>query len=343
MTEDQFVEEYQAVRQHAARIDLDSVGLIGLTGPDAFDLLQDVLARDIEFVTPEQSLSALLLDADGHVVDLVIVHLDDDGYRLETSFGRGPATMAHLTNVCANSGLAVQILDLRATERIILVEGPEAVGVMEKSVDPDLGTLPFGGVTPVTWRDTSLAVSRTGFTGEFGYKIFVPSQHAASLWDSLSDARPCGLGALETAMLEVRQPVLSRELVGAPTALECGYNWLIDITKESFLGRDPVAREFEQGPHVLTIGWVAEAGSQPAPGGAVSIGEAEIGRQVWSTFSPGRKQVLGLARIRPDLAAPGIGITVASADGPPIPARTLAAPYVIPASWLRREGIQTPR
>jgi aminomethyltransferase len=339
--------EYDAIRQDAARIDLSSAGILDVTGPDAYDLLQSALARDVQFITPEQSLASLVLDAAGHPVDLVTAYLLDDGFRLETAFGRGPATAAHLEALRASSGAQARIEDASDTVTIILVEGPAAPTVLKSTIDPDLGALPLGGVMHVEVQGEDITVSRTGFTGEFGYKLFTLVERAAAVWDALGELRPAGLGAFETAMLEVRQPLLHREVAPGASALECGYNWLIDITKESFHGRDAVVREFESGRRPAVIGWVSDSVAEPpARGAEVTIGGEVIGSVVHAVFSPGRKEVVGIARIRPELVAPGLDLTVscqaASCQAAQLAAKTVPAPYVVPTSWARREGADAP-
>lgn len=328
--------EYTAIRQSAARIDLSAAGLIDITGPDAYDLLQRVLARDLEFVTPEQSLISLLLDDAGRPVDIVTVYHVEDGYRLETTFGRGPVTIEHLTAQRDESGMDAQ-LALRGGEvTIILVEGPQAATVLEETIEPDLGALPLSGLMEVEFAGAELVVSRSGFTGEYGYKLFVPAEHATAVWNALDAVAPAGMGALEIAMFEVRQPVLHHEVNGDVTALEAGYSWLIDITKEEFHGREAVATAFADGTRSRVVGWAAPAaGDTVAAGTPVLIGGQQVGSVVHSLFSPGRKEVIGLANLRPDLVAPNLDVTIGTGDAA-LAAQTIPAPYVIPESWKTR-------
>jgi aminomethyltransferase len=328
--------EYQIIRSSAAKIDLSGAGLVEVTGGDAYDLLQQALARDLEFVTPEQSLISLLLDEDGGSIDVVTVYHVDDGYRLETAVGRGPGTAAHLTALRDRLGLDAQIADRAGEVTLILVEGPEAAKALEDGIDPDLGALPLSGIMEVEYEGVELSVSRTGFTGEYGYKIFVSAADAPAVWEGLSELTPVGLGALEVAMFEVRQPLLHRETPTGASALESGYAWLIDITKETFQGRDAVVEAFESGVRSRVVGYSAPGADGPVPAGAeVSIGGEHVGESLHSVFSPGRQEWIGLARLRPELIAPEVDVTLGS-DGGSLAAQTISAPYVIPASWKVR-------
>ena len=328
--------EYQAIRGSAARIDLSGAGLVEVTGPGAYDLLQQALARDLEFVTPEQSLISLLLDEDGVAQDVVTVYHVDDGYRLETSVGRGPATVEHLSALRDAAGQDAAITDRAGEVTVILVEGPQAAKALEDGVDPDLGALPLSGIMEIDWNGVELSVSRTGFTGEYGYKLFCPAAAAPTVWEGLAELTPAGVGALEVAMFEVRQPLLHRETPTGASALETGYAWLIDITKESFHGRDAVLGAFESGVRSRVVGYVVPGARTEVPQGAeVRIGGEVVGESLHSVFSPGRGEWIGLARLRPELIAPQLDVTVGS-NGSALPAQTISAPYVIPASWKVR-------
>jgi glycine cleavage system aminomethyltransferase T len=326
--------EYAAIRENAAKIDLSSAALVLVSGGDAYDLLQTALARDLEFVTPEQSLSSLLLDHDGHAIDLVTAYYTDEGFRLETSFGRAAGTAAHLAKLAEETGQDVEVAVDQATT-MILIEGPNAAKILEEMIDPDLGALPLAGIMEVEFADTPILVSRSGFTGEYGYKLFVPKAGGEQVWTAI-DLPAAGIGALEAAMFEVRQPVLHREETQGGSALENGYGWLIDITKESFTGQEAVQSAYDRGVRADVIGFAAPtATADVAAGTPISIGGVEIGKVVHSVYSPGRKEYIGLAKVRSDLVAPKLTVTIGG-DGDALEGVTLAAPYYLPVSWRTR-------
>jgi aminomethyltransferase len=137
-------------------------------------------------------------------------------------------------------------------------------------------------------------------------------------------------------MFEVRQPLPHRETPTGASALETGYAWLIDITKESFHGRDAVLGAFESGVRSRVVGYVVPGARAEVPRGAeVRIGDEVVGESLHSVFSPGRGEWIGLARLRAELIAPHLDVTV-GADGSSLPAQTISAPYVIPSSWKAR-------
>lgn len=328
--------EYEALRGSAVKIDLSGAGIVEVSGADAYDLLQGALARDLEFVTPEQSLISLLLRENGQALDVVTAYHAEDGYRLETSIGNGPKTAAHLTALRDASGLDAEISLRNDDLTLILIEGPQAATTLEDTIDPDLGALPLSGLMEIEFSGAELIVSRTGFTGEYGYKVFVRTADIVAVWEAFSGITSAGIGALEAAMFEVRQPVLHRESSDNGSALANGYSWLIDITKEEFHGREAVISAFEGGIRSDVVGFAAPGATEaPAVGAEVSIGGESVGTVVHSVFSPGRKEWIGLARLRPELVAPHIEVSVGH-NGDSVSATTLAAPYFIPQSWKVR-------
>lgn len=324
-------EEYQALRTQAAVFDHGSVGLLAVTGDEAMPFLQTVLARDVEFLTPEQSMLSLLLDDNGSPVDLVTVYGQEGGLLLETSFGRGDATAKYLMDILP---AGVELVDLGADRVVIGIEGPYAWKVVGRVVDEDFTALPFESVVETEWEGSPLLFGRNGFTGEYGYKLITGIEAAGKLWEAVArEATPAGYEVLETAMLEVRQPVLHREVQPGDSALAAGFNWLIDVTKDEFRGRDAVLREFEAGPVERTVGFRREGATPPAGGSAVRVGDTVIGRVVHAVHSPGVGACIGLARVQADFAAAGLDLAVDADDGGDTAVHTLSAPYITPASW----------
>ncbi|MDG4765620.1 glycine cleavage T C-terminal barrel domain-containing protein [Solwaraspora sp. WMMD406] len=317
--------EYEAVRERAAVIDLSPVSLIEVRGDAAVDFVQRILARDVEYLTAERCMSSLVLAADGRIVDQVVVWGREDGMILESSCGAGSRLLAYLESQDHDG---VEIVDRSDDLALVAFEGPYCWGVIGRLIDGELAALPLESVADTTWDGVDVVFGRTGSTGEYGYKIIVPRADAAKLWSlAVEHATPVGLEALELAMMEVRQPVLRHEDGHQASVLELGANWLVDFTKESFVGRDALLREFEGTPGVRTVGF--RCGSAlPAAGTRVLAAGEEIGQVVYATHSIGIGETLGLARVAPEFAAAGLHLTVGDAE-----AVTLSSPYVTPKSW----------
>jgi aminomethyltransferase len=318
-----YEEEYEALRSFAGLFDHSSLRLIKVTG-DVHTLLQEVLARDVEFMTPDQSVISLMLADDGDPIDLVTVYLFDDYALVECARGSGDRTLEHL-RAKADGQAEVEWL---ADYAVMAVEGPYAWAVVGEVVDRAITALPYEGVTTVKWGGGEFIFARSGFTGEYGYKFIGPVAIISSLWEAFSPhARPIGYDALETAMIEVRQPVLYLEC-HERDVVTAGLNWLVDPTKEDFCGRRAVLDRFEDPDTPRTIGLRVEGGPVE-PGAPVRAGSDLIGEVAVAVRLPKSDAYLALATIPSELASAGLELTVG--DG--LSARSVAAPYVVPMSW----------
>ncbi|MGC0419625.1 hypothetical protein [Embleya sp. AB8] len=328
--------EYHALRHETAVFDLDCTGLIALPAPGAQALLRTAVPSDLKAVFPGQSATTLLLDPAGHPLDTITAYRLRDRWLLETAFGRGPDTLAHLTSVGAalDDADRVEPEDVRPEFATIGIEGPYAWRVLRELLGDGVTSVPLGGIVHRTWRDAPILVARSGYTGEYGYKVFVPAALGAALFDAAvaKGAVPAGFRTLEAAMLEVRQPLPHREVGPGDTVLGCGYNWLADLDQPDFIGRDALLAEFKTGPAVRTVGLSLPRGVEPAEQAEVSVAGLTIGRLVHHADSPGPGRTLALARVAPDWAASGIDCEVTGVDGP-IPVRSVSSPYLVPLSW----------
>lgn len=321
--------EYQVLRERAAVLDLSGHRLIEVTGAAAVDFAQRVLARDVEYLTSERCMMSLVLDEAGQVVDQVLAFGREDGILLESSCGAGTRLLDHLR---AHNDEGVEIIDRSGELTVLGLEGPYAWGVVGRLIDGELASLPFESVVDTTWNDVDIVFARTGFTGEYGYQMIVPREAAGELWrQAIEHAQAAGQEALELAMLEVRQPIPRLEATEGATVIEIGANWLVDITKNEFVGRDAVLDAFESGQGRRTVGFVGGfAGGEgvPTPGTRVLAGGEDIGEVVHAVHSVGLGTTLGLVRVDAGLAAAGLRFTVAGAE-----VTTLTSPYIVPKSW----------
>ncbi len=308
-------------------VDLTSVGRIRVAGTGVLAFLQRMVARDIEYLFPERSLTTLLLDDDAKPIDIVIVHKVQGGYLLETSFGRGEATLAHLQGH-ADDG--VEVTDVSAEATMIGLEGPFAWELLRQVFEPQLTGLPFQGVAASTWQGEDILVTRTGYTGEYGYKLHLPPELAPKAWEVLgAEAPPLGFEALEISMLELRQPMLHRELGDDGNVIACGFNPLAELDKDDYVGKDALLAQKEEGVGLRTIGFAAEGDEVPPAGTTVVAGgELEIGRVLHAVRSPGLGHVIGLLRIDEEWSAHGLEL---DAGGTTV--TTVPAPFLIPLSW----------
>ena len=324
-----FEDDYKALREDAGVIDLSGAGLIGVAGTAGEELLERSFCREIAYLTPERSVMGLMLHDDGRPLDVVTVYRTDDGFLVETSPGRGSDVMAVLhARGAGRDGLV--LTDETERSAVIGVEGPRSGKVLEALLPEPVDGLPFQGARVTSWEGGPVLVSRNGVTGEFGFKFIVPWDRAADLWRALTaDGRPAGLEALETAMLEIRQPILQHEQLDDDTLVSAGLGWLVDFEKEEFVGREAVVDQYRADDDRRRISIVGDG--PLAPGDPLALDGQPVGEVVFARFSPGLGGYCGAARVRADVAASGL--VFARPDGTGA-VRSVSSPARLPTSWF---------
>jgi aminomethyltransferase len=324
-------EDYRAIRHGCALIDLSGAGLIGIDGDAGREILERSLSVDVSYMTPERTMMGLVLADDGRPVDVVTVYRTDDGYRLQTTVGRGTAVEALLRDGAGAD--AASVADRRSEDVVISVEGPASMAAVGEVVSEPVEGMPFQAVRVVEFAGRSVVMSRTGSSGEYGFTFIVARPLAAELWGALAEhSQPAGIEAVETAMVEVRQPLLHRELLDDDTVITAGLNWLVDLQKEQFVGRDAIQAEFDAGPAAARVSVVA-----PVPfarGAELTLDGDPLGVIAHATFSPSLGAYCGIARV--DRSAMVSGLTF-GLDGAEV-VRSVSTPMVVPSSWSSLQG-----
>ncbi|MGN9836975.1 aminomethyl transferase family protein [Nonomuraea sp. H19] len=323
-------EEYESLRAGVGLIDWGTCRLIEVRG-DHVEWLQRVLTRDVEYLAGERTVCSLVLDEAGRVVDIVTVYGRDEGVLLESSVSGGERLWAYL-NACADGG--VELVDRSGELTVVGLEGPSAWRIIGRIFGEGMSTMPYESTADTEFDGRQVLLARTGVTGEYGYKVIADHDTARVFWQAVAvDATPVGLEAVETTMLEVRQPIMHREVTDELGVIAQGLGWLVDSGKESFTGREALMAEFESGAAVQTIGFAGAPDGTPPPRGARVLADGQhVGSVVHAVVSDRLGAVLGLMRVEVSLAAAGLPFTIEHEGG--LDVETLNTPYVRPKSWI---------
>ena len=297
------LDEHRACRERAVVFDVSHLGQLPMRGAGVFALLQRLFTNDLARIGPGRAEYTHLLDPDdAHVVDDIIVWWVD-----ETEFVVMPnaSNTQRLSDAIAEerrgSAGEVELLGREAGGALLAVQGPRARAMLAP-VSADAAAVDRFCVRRVAWRDTTLTVAGTGYTGEDGVEILVPDDHAAALWAELLEAgiTPAGLGARDTLRLEAGLPLHGHELGAGITPLQAGLGWVVRWDKGDFRGRDALDAERERGIARRLRG-IAIEGRRPARDGArVLLDGADVGVVTSGNFSPtlGHAIALGAAATR---------------------------------------------
>jgi aminomethyltransferase len=317
--------EYNAIRNATALIDISPLFKYRLTGPDATKLVDRVITRDMRKVSVGQVVYTPWCDENGKVID------DGTVSRLEENTYRWTAADPSLRWFRQNaSGMKVEIDDISETVSALALQGPTSGRLLKSLVaDADIANLKYFRVTTATIAGVPVEISRTGYTGDLGYEIWVSSDKALRVWDELMmagrafDIHPTGMLALDVARVEAGLLLIEVDFNSSKKALideqkyspfEMGLGRLVHLDKNRFIGQAALRAEQTRG-HAreivgLEIDWPAveslyeNVGLPPAVSPiasrvAVPVFKdgAQVGKATSSTWSPTLKKMIALATI----------------------------------------------
>ncbi|WP_075618275.1 glycine cleavage T C-terminal barrel domain-containing protein [Paenisporosarcina indica] len=330
--------EYNVIRNQVALIDYSANGKFKVTGDEHVEFVNNLLSFDIEYLDIEKTAFSLILNEEGQVVDLVTLYKQEDYLLIETSVAKRNEVYEFLSK--NNDSDEIVIEDVSNTLSAIAFEGPYAWKLGQPLIDFDISSLPFQSFVETTWNDEKLIFARTGVTGEYGYKVFLPTVSALKIWSFLltqSDdqftVQPVGTQAINIAMLEVRQPNVEFE-VNHLSIFESCLEWLISFEKEEFLAKEAIDQLKEQPVERRLVGFVFDEKETLTIGDTILVENENIGSvvQVEYSYSLGKK--LGLALVNDEFVVSGLEMGAMSSEtGNRVDIKTASSPYITPKSW----------
>jgi aminomethyltransferase len=333
------IEEHRAVRTAAGLFDVSHMGEVRVRGKGAEAFLQALTPNDVARLPVGRAhYSALLTRAGTYVDDLLCYHLGDQDYLLVVNAGNTPGDVAWIAaEAGAWRGEEVTVEDVSAEYALLALQGPRAPAIVDRLARADLRAVRYYGFALCEIAEQIPAiVSRTGYTGEDGFELYVAPDHAPGLWELLLEEGrgagvvPAGLGARDTLRLEAAMALYGHELDRDTTPWEAGLDWTVKLEKGDFIGRDALVRQKEAGPARRLVGFEIEGRGIAREGHPVLAGGETVGRVTSGTWSPTFEKALGMAYVPPRLAAPGNALEV-EVRGRRLPAR------VVPMPFYRRE------
>ena len=324
--------EYHAIRSSAALFDVSPLYKYRVSGRDAARLLDHVVTRDVSRSRTGQVLYTPWCDAAGKVLDDgTIARLDDELFRMT-------AADPNLRWLHENArGMDVSIEDVSDATAALALQGPLSRSILQRLTDTDLEALKYFGLVTAKLAGLPVSISRTGYTGDLGFEIWLDAADAVPLWDALIEAgtpygiTPAGMLALDLARIEAGLMLMDVDYVPARRALvpaqtsspfELDLAWTVNLGKERFVGRQALAEEAARGPQWRFVGvevdWDSLARLHEAAGIATRVpttawrmsvpiysGLEQAGYATSGGWSPLLKKYVALAHLRSRWAGPG--------------------------------------
>jgi len=322
--------EYNAIRNASALIDVSPLFKYMITGRDAPRFVDRLITRDVSKMSAGQVFYTPWCDERGRVID------DGTVSRLEEHRFRWTAADPSLRWFSQNAiGLDVRIEDVSESVAALALQGPTSARLLRAAADADIDNLKYFRVTSGSIAGVSVDISRTGYTGDLGYEIWMPAPDALRVWDALMhsgkpfDIKPTGMLALDVARIEAGLLLIDVDFSGSKKAMiasqayspfEMGLGRLVNIDKSRFIGQQALRSEKERGPARQVVGieieWTEveriyeKLGLPPTVGATASrvavpvyFGDRQVGKATSTTWSPVLKRMIALATVdRPHFA-----------------------------------------
>ncbi|HYM60831.1 MAG TPA: glycine cleavage system aminomethyltransferase GcvT [Thermoanaerobaculia bacterium] len=325
------LEEHQAVRERVGLFDVSHMGEITVKGPQALDLLQQATCNDVaQLVDGRIHYTGLLYPTAGFVDDILIYRNAADDYFVVVNASNTDKDFEWLAG-CAK-GMDVEVSNVSSDYAQIAIQGPRAENVLRTLTNVDLASMKYYRFAKGAVDGVTAIVSRTGYTGEDGFEVYVASDEGPRIFRKLLAAgenagiMPCGLGARDTLRLEAKMALYGNDIDHTTTPLEADLGWIVKIEKGDFAGRDVLLREKAEGPRRKLAGFeMIDRGIARHGYPVVDRGE-EIGVVTSGTHSPTLKKAIGLAYLPLDKTVPGTEINVLI-RGKETKARVIPTPF----------------
>ena len=354
--------EYNAIRNSAGLIDISPLFKYLITGSDATRFVNRVIARDINKVAIDQVIYCCWCDPEGKVIDDgTITRLAENEYRWTAA---DPSLRWFQQNALA---LDVNIEDISEQVAALALQGPTSGKLLHSVTDASIANLKYFRVTRGEIAGVPVDISRTGYTGDLGFEIWMPWKNAGKVWDELIkkgkafDIHPAGMIALDIARIEAGLVLIEVDYTSSKKALiesqkyspaEIGLGKLVDLKKDNFVGREALAREkkkdcAERRLVGLEINWnevealydkMGMAPQVPSVASRVAVpvyrGGKQVGKATSTTWSPTLKKMIALACVNRDQSSVGATVNIemtVEAVRQTVSAIVVALPFYNPA------------
>lgn len=323
------IAEHMAVRQACGLFDVSHMGEITCIGSDALKNLNHLLTNDFTSMKDGQARYSPMCNETGGVVDdLIVYKIREDHYFIVVNASNKDKDFSWMK--AHESGDAV-FMDISETVGQIALQGPRAHEILKKlASEEEIPVKYYSAVFDGHVAGISCIISKTGYTGEDGYELYMAAADAPAMWEALMEAGkdegliPCGLGARDTLRLEAAMPLYGHEMDDDISPLEAGLGFAVKMGKEEFIGKEGLEQRGEStrkriGLKVTGRGIIRE--HEP-----VFVGERQIGHTTSGTHCPFLGYPVAMALVDADCTEIGTAVE-AEVRGRRIPAEVVALPF----------------
>ncbi|MBP1654528.1 MAG: gcvT [Bacteroidetes bacterium] len=326
------VEEHKRVRNSVGVFDVSHMGEVEVRGPGALAFVQRITVNDASRLVEGRVQYSAMCYEDGGIVDDLLVYHCGDHYMLVINASNTEKDIAWMRSHATGD---VTINDRSESTGLLAVQGPKSLATLQRLTDLDLGSIQYYHWKPGMIAGVKALVSRTGYTGELGFELYVGSDPAAglALWDAVMEAGreheigPVGLGARDTLRLEMGFCLYGNDIDRTTNPLEAGLGWITKLEKGDFIGRQALQAVKQQGLRRKLVGFSLNDRAFPRHGYEIQAGGKRIGVVTSGTFSPVLEKGIGMGYVDAAHAASGSALDIMVRDRC-VPATVVQLPFI---------------
>ncbi len=313
------VDEYQTVRHHVGLFDVSHMGRISVTGPGALAFLQHVTTNDVSKLSVRQSQYSMICAPNGGIKDdIFIYHVTPYEFLVCVNASNREKIVAWLHETVAQVS-SCQVQDRSSALAQIAIQGPASRDTLTAAGVAGLATLKIRQCLDATLNGQSVLVTRTGYTGELGYELYLPTEGAPEVWRRLLEAgrplgmKPAGLGARDLLRLEMAYLLYGNDISEETTPIEAGAEWVVKFEKGEFIGRAELFSQQSRGASRRLVAFELVDKAVPRHGFKILSQHAPhtgIGEVTSGNLSPLLQKGIGMGYVSPAAAQPGSVILI---------------------------------
>lgn len=331
--------EHRAVREKAGLFDVSHMGELEIRGNDPLGFVQYVTTNDASRLAAGQAQYSVLCQEDGGALDDCLVYRHDDHFMIVVNASGRDRDREWLTRFAGRFG--VRVIDRSDDLALLALQGPAAERILRRLASADVSALAYYHFQEAQVGGRPTRLSRTGYTGEDGFEIYLEAGLAPALWNQLLEAGaddgllPAGLGARDSLRLEMGYILYGNDLDENHTPLEAGLGWVVKLDKPAdFLGRTALLRQKSEGVRQRLVGFVLQERGFPRHAYELRFRGEPAGEVTSGILSPTLNRGIGLGYLPLEAATAGTPVEVVIRDHA-VPAEVVRPPFYQDGS-LRR-------
>jgi aminomethyltransferase len=289
--------EHHAVRRQAGLFDVSHMGEFIVTGPGAVEFVDYVTTNDVGALAVGQAHYSTILNDRGTIEDDCLVYRTAHRVMIVVNASNASKDFAHIS--AHLDRFDAKLEDVSDETALLAIQGPKAAEILQRFTDSDLSAVKYYHFTEGSVAGIgNIIISRTGYTGEDGFELYFPNEHAVEVWNALTESDevlPAGLGCRDSLRLEMGMALYGNDIDDTVTPLEANLQWLVKLKKGEFVGRDALVKQKESGIPRKLVGFTTKERCFPRHGYPVFVNGEPSGEVRSGTMSPSLNIPIGTA------------------------------------------------